>query len=143
MGKYKFSLAPQIKSYVEWQLSHYHEDKRQLEQYKSALVPPITQQYSSSGGASASGDCRKTENAAIKIATSPYILQLERSCDAIGKVLSRCEDLDKSLIELVYWRGTYTPEGAGLKLHLSRATAYRRINGILTAIALEMGYVNV
>ena len=42
MRAYKFDLNPRIKSYVEWQLEHYHEDKKQLEEIKGCMMPPIT-----------------------------------------------------------------------------------------------------
>lgn len=46
LSKYKFSLNPKTKSYVEWILQHYREDKRQLEEYKQNLMPATTQNYS-------------------------------------------------------------------------------------------------
>ena len=53
------------------------------------------------------------------------------------------DELDKKLIDLVYWKQEYTVEGAGMKIGLSRSAAYQRINKILGMIAFELGYVSV
>lgn len=144
MSKYKFALNPRIKGIVEWQLEHYREDKSQLASVKADMTPSMTASYSLTGGiTNGNGVNRSTENAAIRITTNQYIRQLEQSCDAIEKVLLACQDIDIRLIELVYWRREYTVEGAGMKLHMSTATAYRHINNILSGIAVEFGYVDM
>lgn len=143
MSKYKFSLNPRIKGIVEWQLEHYREDRRQLEDAKQALMPSPTAGYGSAAGATSGGRAqRPTESAALHLATNRYIRQLEQSCAAIERVLSHCHEIDMKLIDLVYWKREYTVEGAGMKLNLSRSSAYQRINSILGAIAVEIGYVN-
>ena len=143
MSKYKFSLTPKIKGIVEWQLQHYNDDKRQIEQLKNDMIPSPTAGYSLAGGVSGGGTSRTTENVAVRIATNPYIMQTERSCKAIERVLSRCNETDSKLVDLVYWRQSYTVEGAGMKIGLSKSSAYRHVNDILTSIALEIGYVNI
>jgi len=143
VSKYKFSLTPKIKGIVEWQLQHYNDDKRQIEQLKNDMVPSPTAGYSLTGGVSGGGTSRTTENVAVRISTNPYIMQTERSCKAIERVLSRCNETDSKLVDLVYWRQSYTVEGAGMKIGLSKSAAYQRINSILGAIALEIGYVNM
>lgn len=143
MSKYKFSLTPKIKGIVEWQLQHYNDDKRQIEQLKNDMVPSPTVGYSLTGGVSGGETSRTTENVAVRISTNPYIMQTERSCKAIERVLERCNDTDLKLVDLVYWKQSYTVEGAGMKLNMSTATAYRHINNILSAVAAEIGYVNV
>lgn len=92
---YKFDLTPQIKGYVEWQLEHYREDKRELEEYKRDLIPSATLGYSfSPGGGSAE---RTTEDVAVRIETNAYVEQLERSCKAIERALSYLGELDMRL----------------------------------------------
>ena len=143
MSKYKFSLNPRIKGIVEWQLEHYVEDRRQLEEIKRDMIPSPTASYSLTGGVSGGDTNRTTENVAVGIATNPYIMQTERSCKAIERVISGCNETDIKLIDLVYWKQAYTVEGAGMKVGLSKSSAYRHANDILTDIALEIGYVNI
>lgn len=139
---YKYSLNGKIKDFVEWQLSHYQDDKRELEQRKTDLIPSPTAGYSLTAGVSGGTVHRSTEDVTLSIESNQYVRQLTQSCDAIDKVLERLPPEDIKLIELVYWKHEFTPEGAGPKVHMSRRTAYRHINNILTGIALEMGYVS-
>ncbi len=140
MRAYKFDLNPRIKSYVEWQLEHYHEDKKQLEEIKSAMMPQITTSYGTGGhGNSVSSP---TEDAAIRMTTNAYIQSTERSVRAIEHTLAKCDSTSRTLIDMVYWRRTMTVTGAAAKCNLSPSGAYNRINKILTAVAFEMGLIN-
>lgn len=126
---------------VEWQLEHYREYKEEIQRYWSDMIPSATSKYTDgTGGGSVS---RNAENTALRIASSPYILQTERSVKAIEYVLKNADDIDHKLIDLVYWKQAYTVAGAAQVLHLNHATAYRHINSILLRIALEMGYVSL
>lgn len=142
MSKYVFTLSPRVKGMIEWQLEHYHESKRQIEQYWADMIPSPTPNYSAEGGGSHYVN-RTTETVVERIATSPYIEQTVRSCKAIERVISDLDDTDIKLIDIVYWKRSYTVEGAARILHIDRATAYRHINGILSKIALELGYVSI
>jgi hypothetical protein len=57
--------------------------------------------------------------------------------------MQRLDDIDRQIVDLVYWKQSYTAEGAGMKLNLSRTATYNHINNILCTIALEMGYVSI
>ena len=139
--RYKFDLSPAIKSTVEWQLQYYREDLRQLETYKRDLIPSGVQGYSPTAGVNEGEVTRKTEDIAFRLISSPYIRRLEITCEAIGRVLSKLDEVDLKLIELVYWRREYTVEGAAMKIHISKTAAYQRINKVLGAIAYALGYV--
>ena len=140
MRAYKFDLNPRIKSYVEWQLEHYHEDKKKLEEIKDAMMPPIT--TSISGMPHGSGVGQPTEDAAIRMATNAYIQATERSVRAIEHTLARCDSTDRQLIDFVYWRRTMTVTGAAVRCNFSKSSAYRKINNILTSIAFELGLLS-
>jgi len=141
--KYKFSIPARIKSTVEWQLEHYPEDRRQMDEYIRDMIPSPTQGYSLTAGVDGGEAGRATENVTLRIISSPYLRWLETSCNAIEAVLRNLGDIDLELVKLVYWRREFTVEGAGMKLNLSKSSAYRHINTILTAIAGEMGYVSL
>lgn len=141
--RYKFSLPPEIKATVEWQLRYYREDKRQLNEIKRDMIPSGVQGYSLTAGVDGGEATRTTENIAMKMVSAPYIRRLEITIDAIERALERMDDIDKKLIELVYWRKEYTPEGAGLIVGISRSAVYLRLNKILGLIAFELGYVSV
>lgn len=141
--RYKFSLPPEIKATVEWQLRYYREDKRQLNEIKRDMIPSGVQGYSLTAGVDGGEATRTTEDIAMKMVSAPYIRRLEITIDAIDRALERMDETDKKLIELVYWRKEYTPEGAGLIVGISRSAVYLRLNKILGLIAFELGYVSV
>jgi RinA family phage transcriptional activator len=140
MRAYKFDLNPRIKAYVEWQLEHYHEDKKQLEEIKGAMMPQITTSYGTGGHGNAIST--PTEDAAMRMATNAYIQSTERSVRAIEHTLARCDSTSRALIDMVYWKRTMTATGAAMRCNVSKSSAYRKINFILTSIALELGLLN-
>lgn len=140
--RYKFSLSPKIKGYIEWQLEHYHEDKRQMEQYRMDMMPNGTAQYGHTCGRSSTpGD--QTAATVERLMTNQYLQTTERTIAAIDRTLARCDDTTRKLIDLVYWRRTHTVTGAGLKVGLSKSGAYNRIYSVLCEVADEMGYTNM
>ena len=141
--RYKFSLPSEIKATVEWQLRYYREDKRQLNEIKRDMIPSGVQGYSLTAGVDGGESTRTTEDIAMKMVSAPYIRRLEITIDAIDRALERMDETDKKLIELVYWRKEYTPEGAGLIVGIAKSAVYQRINKILGLIAFELGYVSV
>lgn len=141
--RYKFSLPSEIKATVEWQLRYYREDKRQLNEIKRDMIPSGVQGYSLTAGVDGGEATRTTEDIAVKMVSAPYIRRLEITIDAIDRALERMDETDKKLIELVYWRKEYTPEGAGLIVGIAKSAVYQRINKILGLIAFELGYVSV
>lgn len=142
MKKAKAGLSPALKNFIEWQLEHYHETRRQLKEYEMDLMPSNTPAYSLSASGH-SGENRPTENVSFKLLSDVYIQQSIRTVNAIERVLDKLNGEDTKLIGLVYWRGSHSVAGAALALHMSSATAYRKVNGILAAIAQELGYVTI
>ena len=139
--RYKFSLKPEIKSTVEWELSSYRENKRQLEKAKRDLIPSGVQGYSLTAGVDGGEAKRSTEEVAMRVISAPYIYRLEHTVDAIECAMRSFNRDEIRLIEMIYWRKEYTPEGAGAVVGMSRATVYRRINKILCVIAFQLGYI--
>lgn len=136
--KYKFSLNDKVKGIVEWELEHYKESKSELEKEKANIIPSAVPSYNAMPGSH--DPSRQTEQIALKIATSAYISRLEKSVNAIESVISKLDTTDKKLIELVYWQRSYNIVGAGIKVGLAQAQVYRRINGVLCLLAVEMGF---
>ena len=140
--RYKFSLKPEIKSTVEWELSSYRDDKRQLEKVKRDMIPSPVQGYSLTAGVDGGEAKRTTEEVTMRVISAPYIRRLEISVEAIERALTRFDDIDMKLIDLIYWRKEYTPEGAGMIVGMQKSAVYQRLNKILGCVAFEMGYVS-
>lgn len=157
MAKYKFSLSSRVRGMIEWNLEHYPEYKKSLEQYKTDMIPSTTQQLRQTEEKAHAGyvDCidplritshnasRATENTALSIATSPYIMHTERCIRAVDRALESCDSTTLKLIDLVYWKRTHSVDGAAYVVNLTKTPAYKRINNILCIIGLEMGYFSI
>lgn len=141
MDKYEASLEKRLKEFIEWELEHYPENKRQLEEYKRDMIPSATPAYSLAAGGH-SGESRPTENIGLKIISDQYVIHTARTVEAIERVLNKISREDYKLIDLVYWKGSHSISGAALSCHMSKSAAYRRLNIITTALAKEMGYVS-
>lgn len=137
------TLSPRVRGFVEWRLEHFREDKRVLNEYRATLMPSNTPHYGLEAAGGQSGSGRPTEALGVKLSTNPYILEIERAVLAIQYVTDRLTPERLRLIDLVYWRGTHTVEGAAAMLHVSRRTAYNWRNEVLTAIAAELGYTTL
>ena len=157
MSKYSFSLTQRIRGMVEWKLEHYLEDKKQIEEYKRDMMPSFTgklpyehkdkKQETEVFGLNpllikGNDTGRPTEETALKLTTNAYLIETERSIQAIDRVLKSCDNTDKQLIRLIYWERSYNAVGAGVKIGLTKTPTYSRINNIICKIALELGYVS-
>lgn len=138
----KSVLQPRVRDFVAWQLEHYRDNKMQLEEYKRDMIPSPTPTYGGTGGHGNEAH-RSTEDIVERISSSAYIRNLEQTVKAIDYVIGRLDATDLRLIELVYFKGTHTVEGAAMIVNLSGRTAYRHINNVLTAVAMELGLINV
>jgi len=137
----KTLLQTQLRDFCIWELEHYHENRRQLEEVKRDSIPSPTPSYEgTSHGSEAS---RTTENVALRICSAQYIKRLEDSVRGVGRVVSVLSQVDRKLVNLVYWQKAYTVTGAAQVVGLSTSAAYDHINAILASIARELGYINV
>jgi len=139
--RYKFSLKPQIRATVEWELSAYRESQRQLDIIKRDMIPSGVQGYSLTAGVDGGEAKRSTEEVTMRMISAPYIYRLEHTVGAIERALRKLDKDELRLVDMIYWRKEFTPEGAGMIVGMSRATVYRRLNKIICAVAYEMGYI--
>lgn len=142
MPKYKYSLAPRIKEFVELELEKHCQTVRELESYKEDLMPSVTVTLGESSGGSSGKISDSTADVAIRLTTDAHVSWVERSTAAINRVLSHCDSVDEKLIELKYYKRTHTIEGAAMAIPVGKSTAYDRINKILYMIAVELGIIN-
>ena len=142
MAKYQFTINTEVRNFIEYQLSYYPENKKQLETLKDDMIPSAIPKYGPQMGGF-NPEQRPTEDTAVKIVSDQYIMQLSWAVNAIGSVIERLNEIDRELIRLRYWSGELTPEGIALKLNIGIATYYRRLNAILTEIGIRLGYINL
>lgn len=143
MSKYKFTLYPDLRQFIESQIRYFHENKRQLNSLKNNMIPSQISRYGSHESIGFDSEKRPTEDISIKIASDRYIFQLELAVNNIEAVYNSLSDMDKEIIRLKYWDNTLTPEGIALKVGIDKTTMYYRLNNILVEIARRLGYVDL
>lgn len=142
MSKYSFTLTAEIRSFVEFKIRTFHEDRAQLATLKDDLIPSAIPKYGPTAGGF-DPEQRPTEDIAEHIINNRYVRQLELTVNAIQSVYDALADQDKELIRLKYWSNQLTPDGIAMKLNIDRSTVYDRLNKILVEIARRLGYVDL
>lgn len=143
MSKYKFTLTAEKRNRIEADIRDYPEDKKQLEEIKNDMIPSTISQYGPREGGGFDSEKRPTEDITLRIISAPYIRFLSWKVEAIGSVINNLNDIDREILNLMYWQRGLTPEGIAIKLHLGRTTVYERLNNILVEIARKLGYINL
>lgn len=137
--KYRYRLPSEIKAVAEWQLQRYPQDKAQL-----ANLDVVNAPISRYGGTAVhhSGTSRPTEDTALLMVSTPYILRMETGVKAVDRALSDADQTDRALVDMVFWKQSHNVEGAALAAHIAKSAAFVRINTILGAVAYWMGYLS-
>ncbi|MDQ4680211.1 hypothetical protein [Stenotrophomonas maltophilia group sp. RNC7] len=133
-------MKKEIKAYIEAELRNYHQSKKDLEEIKNDIREE-GKLIGDSMGIRGSGTSNIVENKAIRLVTNKRIKKLEETIRAIDVVLGELDENKYKLVELKYWKrpNLLTDAGIANELNIDRATLYRWSNGILAAIAIEIG----
>lgn len=132
-------IDKRVKGFVLWELEHYPENKRQLEQYRNDII--TAKDYTIDGQPRGTDTGDPTARKVEQIENSAYIRQMEQTIEAIERVLNRQPPEKIKAIDLMYWRGTHTATGAGMEIGAGKTTIYDWINNIAEQIAKELGLV--
>ena len=143
VAKYKFTLTVEKRNRVEADLRDYPEDKKQLEEMKEDLIPSQISQYGHREGSGFDSEKRPTEDITIRIVSAPYIRFLSWKVEAIDSVIDNLNEIDREILDMMYWHRGLTPEGIAMKLMMDKTTVYYRLNNILVEIARKLGYINL
>lgn len=132
-------IDKRVKGFVLWELEHYPENKRQLEQYRNDII--TAKDYTIDGQPCGTDTGDPTVRKVEQLENSAYIKQAERTIAAIERVLKRLPPEKIKAIDLMYWRGTHTATGAGVEIGAGKTTIYDWINNITEQIAKELGFI--
>lgn len=132
-------LRREIKAYIEAELRDYHQTKADLIEAKDDFIfqAPIIDL----SGVRGTDTSRPTESKVLKMITNKRIKRAEQIIRAIETVINALPEEKYRLVELRYWQQprTLTDDGIAVELSCDRSTLYRWVDGILLAIAIEMG----
>ena len=132
-------LERRVRDYILYAIENYHENKRQLEEYQRDVIE--SKDYTISGQPRGTDTTDSTQAKAIKLQSSPWLIQTERTTRAIEKALSTVEESHRTAIKLMFWDKTHTACGAGMVVGASERTVYRWVKCIVLAIAKDLGYL--
>ena len=142
------SLKREYRQYIELELRNYDQIKSEWESlqeaitcsknnkpddYMEVLGLQPTERYSST-----------TESKALRLISNNRLAKLERTIRAFERVITNLQEDKFKLVVLKYWTypQTLTDDGIALELNIDRATLYRWIDGIMTALVKEMGLID-
>ena len=99
----------------------------------------VTAQYNKGRGGG--GTCRTTESAALRTGLTH---QQSRELEAIEKAVKTTRrgpdgKLRVRVVEMVYFRGTHTIEGAAQQVHVSYTTAWRWTDSFVRLVGKYLG----
>ena len=132
-------LNRKVKSYILYEIEMYHENKKQLAEYKQDIIEASPQPPD--GQPRGNGLSNPVESKAIKIDSSAYIRRTEQTVRAIERAFERVDCNHYRAIDLMYWRKTHTAIGAAVELHAGKTTIYRWIDDVVVMVAKELGYM--
>ncbi len=77
----------------------------------------------------------------VRLLSNKRLRQMELVYAAIGTVFEGLPPEKQEFIQMKYWSNKYSDSRIATELFVSVSTLYNWRNGILTAIAAEMGYL--
>lgn len=130
-----------IRTYIENELRDYDNTKKEWELLQDEIV---NASHISDGQPRGTDISRPTENKALKLISNRRLSQLERTIKAIEKTIMALPEEKFKLIQMRYWDvpRTLTDDGIAIKLNCDKRTVYRWSDGIMLALAKEMGLID-
>ena len=135
-------MKQSLRKYIEDEIRDYDQTKKDWEEIQNSVIKGSY--HGDDSGIRGTDTSAPTESKALKLITNKRLGQLEKTMKAFESVLTRLHEEKFRLVVLKYWTKpqTLTDEGIALELHCSRATFYNWRDGILLALAKELGMVD-
>lgn len=137
-------LRREIRAYIEAELRDYHQTKIDLIEAKEDIMleGPLLSEVNT--GSETYKISRPTEDKTLRLVTNKRIKRMEQIIRAIESVINELPEDKYRLIELRYWSRPrrLTDSGIAMEINIGIATYYRWSDGIILAIANELGMVN-
>lgn len=136
------AIKREIKAYIEAELRDYNDTIRAIAEDKHELL--LSSHTPENTGGTNYDIGNPTQAKALQLMTNRRIRRMEDTCRAIRNVIEALPEEKYRLVELKYWTRpqTLTDIGISMQLNISRRTYYNWIDGIVAALAIEMGLVD-
>ena len=126
--------------YIEHEMYSYDDLKRELDLYREQILEGGANQEP--GMSVQSGLGNVTESKAIKLISSKFVLNTERTINSIDRSLKLLDKRHGELFELKYKKGLPWQEVA-LEMCISDRTYFRLRRDLVTVVGQQLGLVNV
>ncbi|MBP2656206.1 MAG: phage transcriptional regulator, RinA family [Firmicutes bacterium] len=132
-------LRREIRLYIEAELRDYYQTKADLLEAQNDIM--LEGHINDGSGIRGTSIYRPTEAKTMRLFTNKRIRRMQQVIEAIERVINMLPEEKHRLVELRYWQKSrkLTDEGIALELNCDRRTVYRWAEGILLAIAIELG----
>ena len=136
------AIRREIKAYIEAELKDYNDTLRAIGEDRHELLLASASQDNIGGTSYTISN--PTQARAIQLMTNKRIRRMESTCKAIETVINALPEEKYRLVELRYWTKPQllTDEGIARELCCDRRTIYKWMDGIIFALAAEMGFIN-
>jgi len=134
--------------YIEAELYDYHKTKKDLESLRAEIIESGQELYhpDDEGIHPQNRISDPTGEKTMKLLTNRRITKMTETIRAIDKVYSRLEKDKQKLVELKYWThrsGKTGNDVIALELGVSDATFYRWRSDVVSAVAIELGMMDI
>jgi RinA family phage transcriptional activator len=132
-------LRREIRLYIEAELRDYHQTKADLLEAQDDIM--LEGHMIDVSGIRGTSIGRPTEAKMMKLLTNKRIRRMQQIIAAIERVVNLLPPEKYRLVELRYWQKSrgLTDDGIARELNCDRRTIYRWVDGILLAVAMELG----
>lgn len=130
------------KQYIEKQLEDYPKLDEYIRQRRLELKYPQQPKDDNIDAPRGTGIGNPTERMVLTIDSDKRLNQLEKTKQAIDKVLDQLDEKSYMLVELKYWKKpqTLTWTGIAIEIGYSRSQTFRIRDSIVEMVGTELGF---
>lgn len=135
-------MKQSLRKHIEDELRDYDTTKKDWESIQADIINGGG--HGDDSGIRGTDISNPTASKALQLITNKRLSQLEKTIKAVESVVTRLPEEKFKLVVLKYWTRpqTLTDIGIAMDLHISIRTLYDWRDGIVYAIAKEMGHIS-
>lgn len=137
MGKRIYGVPDSVRNTIKNELYQFWKNQELLEERKREI---IDESASSDGQPRGNTTSNTTQQKAIRIVSSRWIIETERRLGFIKEAIKRLTPEEYEVFEIVF-KYRYNQKAAETQKYISKNTYYKVIDKIVYYTALEFGYI--
>lgn len=131
-------------NYLESELIQYNSTQKRMNDLREEIQYPWQEHDENIGGGQSNTISSTTERKATRLVTDRRLAHMERVSEAITNVYDNAAQVERDLMDLMYFDKPrkYTVDGVIDRLNVSRATFFRLKKRVLCNLADELGIIH-